>query len=166
MAFTIVNPLYPKPHISQGATSVASGFMLSVSSSSSATSFLAANFSSSTQTPPELIFFDIQLGDVVVKQGETANPMYNYEVTAWPDGLHPYSDIPVDIQNTWCIDGDCHTTVWNGYTVTPTRGVNIGFTGNLKGKVMVNKGTFNSTFRLRSATLQCDVTAVGTIFVN
>lgn len=108
----------------------------------------------------------VQLGDVVVKQGETANPMYNYEVTAWPDGLHPYSDIPVDIQNTWCIDGDCHTTVWNGYTVTPTRGVNIGFTGNLKGKVMVNKGTFNSTFRLRSATLQCDVTAVGTIFVN
>lgn len=108
----------------------------------------------------------VQLGDVVVNQGGIARPMYSFQVSAWPDGEHPYSDIPVDLENTWCIDGDCHTLQWNGYQITPTRGVDIGYTGTLDGKPMLTKGTFNSTYRLHSRTLRCDVTAVGTVFVQ
>lgn len=65
MATTIVNPLYPRPHIRTGTSSASSGYMLSVSSSSSATSFTIGNFTLDTAGPAELIFLDIQTANVV-----------------------------------------------------------------------------------------------------
>lgn len=62
MAFTINNALYPRPHIAQGTSSVAAGKMLTVSSSSSATSFTASNFA----TDCEMVFLDVQQQNVLV----------------------------------------------------------------------------------------------------
>lgn len=64
MANTLINPLYPRPHIPAGSTSVASGVMLTISSSSAATSFLATQFN--PLSPPELIVLDIQSNTVAV----------------------------------------------------------------------------------------------------
>lgn len=62
MATTILNPLYPRPHISQGTSSVAAGKLLSVASSGTATSFTANMFTTDCQ----LVFFDVQTNPVVV----------------------------------------------------------------------------------------------------
>lgn len=108
----------------------------------------------------------VQLGDVVVKQGEVAKPTFSFRVSAYLDGNYP-SDIYVDMINDYCIDGDCRHDVWPAGYVRPLYGYHIENMGTLDiGKVMLNKGTFNTTFRLHSKVLQCDVTAVGTIFVN
>lgn len=108
----------------------------------------------------------VQLGDVVVKQGEVARPMFNFRVSAYLDKDYP-SDIWVDIQNDYCIDNDCRHDVWPRGLVRPLYGYQVENMGTLDiGKVMLNKGTFNSTYRLRSGALGCDVTAVGTIFVQ
>ncbi len=61
MANTLINPLYPRPHIKTGASSVAAGIMLNVGTSS-ATSFTASNFDSNCM----LVVFDIQTANVVV----------------------------------------------------------------------------------------------------
>jgi hypothetical protein len=75
MAFTIVNPLYPRPHITAGTSSVSAGFMLAVSSSSSATGFVLANLGTFSSAPAELAFIDIQNANVVVTfDGST--PLY------------------------------------------------------------------------------------------
>lgn len=60
MAFTLINPLYPRPHYAAGAGStIASGFMLSITTGS-VTSFTASNFDSNC----ELVFLDFQGGSV------------------------------------------------------------------------------------------------------
>jgi len=108
----------------------------------------------------------VQLGDIVVKQGEVARPTFAYKVDAWLDKQYG-GDVWVDLTNTYCIEGDCRTDKWpNGY-VRPLYGYHSENMGTLDiGHRMLTKGTFNSTYRLRSGTLGCDVTAVGTIFVQ
>lgn len=59
MANTLINPLYPRPHIAAGASGVASGIQLSVGGT---TSFVAANFDTNCQ----LVFFDVQTTNVYV----------------------------------------------------------------------------------------------------
>ena len=59
MATTLINGIYPRLHIVPGGV-VATGFMLAVTTST-ATSFLAANFSTSA----ELITFDVQGANVL-----------------------------------------------------------------------------------------------------
>lgn len=61
MAFDIINPLYPKPHVSAGGNSVASGFSLTVGSAA-ASSFLTTSFEA---TCP-LVSFDVQTNPVYV----------------------------------------------------------------------------------------------------
>lgn len=62
MAHTLINPLYPRPHIAAGASSVASGVMLTISSSSAATSFTSSQFDTNCQ----LVFLDIQNNNALV----------------------------------------------------------------------------------------------------
>lgn len=62
MAATLINPLYPRPHVTASTSSVATGFMLTVASSSSATAFTTSNFDQTAQ----LVFLDIQSNNVVV----------------------------------------------------------------------------------------------------
>jgi hypothetical protein len=63
MAFSLINPLYPRPHITAGAgNAISSGVMLTVSSTSSATAFTASQFASDVQ----LLFWDIQGGNVLI----------------------------------------------------------------------------------------------------
>jgi len=62
MATTLINPLYPRPHIVAGTNSVGSGFMLTISSTSTATAFLATNFDSGC----EVVFLDVQTANVLV----------------------------------------------------------------------------------------------------
>lgn len=61
MANTLINPLYPRPHIAKGTSSVASGVMLTVGSSSSATSFSSSSF----DVDCEMMFLDIQTNNVL-----------------------------------------------------------------------------------------------------
>ena len=66
MATTIINPLYPRPHFQAGGVT-AKGVMLSVSSSSAATSFTVGMFTTNpVPDAGELIFFDVQGASVVV----------------------------------------------------------------------------------------------------
>lgn len=75
MSHSIVNPLYPRPFVRSGQSSVATGFMLTVSSSSSATSFTLANFGTEATQPANLVFLDIQGANVVCTfDGKT--PLY------------------------------------------------------------------------------------------
>lgn len=108
----------------------------------------------------------VQLGDVVVKQGEVAKPTYSFKVTAYLDKDYT-QDIYVDMINDYCIDGECHHDVWPQGYVRPLYGYHVENMGTLDlHKVMLTKGTYNTTFRLHSKMLKCDVTAVGTIFVQ
>lgn len=112
----------------------------------------------------------VQLGDVVVKQGEIARPMYSYSIDAWvgPERTRQFQpDLFVDIKSNYCIDGLCHYDTWQKQDVRYDVGLHIKASGmiDLK-KVMEKKGTYNSTFRIHSESLGCDVTAVGTIFVE
>ena len=67
MATTLINPLYPRPHIAVGGSSIATGFMLTVGSST-ASSFLTANFDSGC----EIVYLDVQtVGVCVTFDGST-----------------------------------------------------------------------------------------------
>lgn len=108
----------------------------------------------------------VQLGDIVVPQGETAKPTYSFKVDAWLDKQYP-GDVWADMEQTICMEGDCRTEKWPNGLVREYYGWHVQNMGSLDiGHRMLNKGTFNSTFRLRSGSLGCDVTAVGTIYVQ
>lgn len=73
MSFSILNPLYPRPHIAIGGA-VASGVTLSITSTSAATSF------TSTQFDPNcpLVVWDIQgAGICVTEDGATPSAATN-----------------------------------------------------------------------------------------
>lgn len=104
----------------------------------------------------------VQLADTTVKLGKEATPVFNYILSAPADGEHgEYVNFKAD----YCIDQFCGHQNWNSW-VDASTGLYINTTGRIVlHRKMLNKGTYNATFRIYSTSMQCDVTAVSTIFV-
>ncbi len=110
--------------------------------------------------------FMVHLSDIVVKQGEIARPTYSFSIDTGLARDGHYS-IYFDLVNDYCIDNTCYNEIWSRKPITALQGFHMRGSGTLDlHKIMLNKGTFNSTYRLHSNELACDVTAVGTIFVQ
>jgi len=86
MAATLINPLYPRPFYPGGGTAVATGYMLTVSSTTVATSFTTSSFTyagagsaggnAAAGDQPQLVFLDVQAANVLVTFDGTSGSLY------------------------------------------------------------------------------------------
>lgn len=115
----------------------------------------------------------VTVDDIHVTAGQDPHPYYSISADAYfPPPPYPGSPLSkstyyIDLTLDLCIAGQCQSMPWNEslYLIHDIHSHSGGPMG-IPHMSPIPKGTYNSTVRLHSRMLQCDVTAVGTVFVE